>query len=46
LRAAGYSRLSELADASDQDLSTLHGVGPTTLRILRAALDARGSSPA
>jgi hypothetical protein len=42
LHAAGYTRLSQLADVSDEELLTLHGMGPKALRILREALAQRG----
>jgi hypothetical protein len=44
LHAAGYTRLSQLADVSDADLLKLHGFGPKALRILRGALRARERS--
>lgn len=42
LRNAGYVRLEQLARLSEAELSTLHGLGPKALRILKEALTARG----
>lgn len=36
--AAGYLRLEQLANISDEALVRLHGVGPKALRIVREAL--------
>jgi hypothetical protein len=44
LTAAGYTRLDQLAQVSESDLSKLHGMGPTALAALRAALKERGLS--
>jgi mannose-6-phosphate isomerase-like protein (cupin superfamily) len=44
LSAAGYTRLDQLAQVSESELSKLHGVGPTAIKALRAALDERGLS--
>jgi hypothetical protein len=41
---AGYTRLDQLAQVSEADLSKLHGMGPTAIKALRAALDERGRS--
>jgi hypothetical protein len=42
--AAGYTRLDQLAQISESDLAKLHGMGPTAIAALRAALDERGLS--
>jgi predicted Fe-Mo cluster-binding NifX family protein len=42
LRAAGISRLSEVATHQEEELVALHGVGPKAIRILRAELAERG----
>ncbi|MDQ6818580.1 MAG: DNA-binding protein [Actinomycetota bacterium] len=44
LSGAGYTRLDELAEVSESDLEKLHGVGPTAIAALCAALDERGLS--
>jgi mannose-6-phosphate isomerase-like protein (cupin superfamily) len=44
LSRAGYTRLDQLTQVSEADLSKLHGVGPTAIEALRAALDERGLS--
>jgi hypothetical protein len=44
LTAAGYTRLSELANVPAADLAKLHGVGPKALRLLQEALERRGMS--
>jgi hypothetical protein len=44
LSGAGYTRLDELALISESDLKRLHGMGPTAIAALRAALDERGLS--
>ncbi|WP_040337083.1 DNA-binding protein [Candidatus Blastococcus massiliensis] len=44
LRAAGYTRLDQLAGVPERELARLHGVGPKALRILREALAERGLS--
>jgi predicted RecB family nuclease len=44
LAAAGYTTLEELAGASERHLSSLHGMGPKTIRQLRAALADSGLS--
>ena len=41
---AGYTRLEQLAEVTEKDLLRLHGVGPRSIRLLRAALDDRGLS--
>lgn len=47
LTAAGYTRLGQLTQLSEQELLRLHGVGPKAVRILREALAAtdRGFRP-
>jgi hypothetical protein len=42
LYAAGYTHLSQLADVSDEELLTLHGMGPKALHMLREALRKHG----
>jgi hypothetical protein len=37
-------RLDQLAQISESDLRKLHGMGPTAIAALRAALDERGLS--
>lgn len=44
LAVAGYTELSQLVGASEEELKALHGVGPKALRVLRDALGARGLS--
>src|SRR5690349_22254227 len=44
LSSAGYTRLDQLTQVSESDLSKLHGMGPTAINALRAALDERGLS--
>jgi len=44
LTAAGYTRLSQLADVPAAELAKLHGVGPKALRLLRQALEEHGMS--
>jgi uncharacterized protein YdhG (YjbR/CyaY superfamily) len=44
LSAAGYTRLDQLAQASEPDLKKLHGMGPTAIATLRDALHERGLS--
>jgi hypothetical protein len=44
LTGAGYTKLEQLARAREADLRRLHGVGPKALRVLAAALSARGKS--
>jgi predicted flap endonuclease-1-like 5' DNA nuclease len=44
LAAVGITRLSQLADLSEQELLEMHGVGPRAVRIVREALAARGES--
>jgi hypothetical protein len=42
LALAGYTRLEQLAGASEQELLALHGVGPKAVQLLREELAARG----
>jgi len=42
LESAGYTSLERLASASEREIAALHGVGPTALRALKAALGAAG----
>lgn len=44
LAAVGITRLDQVADRSTAELLDLHGVGPRAIRILEAALAARGQS--
>ena len=42
LANAGYSELELLTDTSETELRRLHGMGPSAIRVLRAALAERG----
>jgi hypothetical protein len=44
LSGGGYTRLDQPAQISESDLKQLHGMGPTAIAALRAALDERGLS--
>jgi hypothetical protein len=44
LESIGISRLDQVVDRSTAELLALHGFGPKALRILEAALAARGQS--
>jgi hypothetical protein len=44
LTAAGYTRLSQLANVPVAELKKLHGVGPKALRLLQEALEQQGMS--
>lgn len=44
LASNGITRLDEVAEHSKAELLALHGVGPRAVRILEAALAARGQS--
>jgi DNA-directed RNA polymerase alpha subunit len=44
LSGAGYMRLDQLAQVSESELTKLHGMGPTAIAALRAALGERGLS--
>jgi hypothetical protein len=41
---AGYTQLDQLAHVSESGLKKLHGMGPTAMAALHAALDERGLS--
>lgn len=43
LEASGYQRLSDLAGAPLLDIGSIKGVGPRTIAVLAAALDAAGT---
>jgi len=42
LFGAGYTRLAQLTKVTEADLMALHGMGPKALRLIKAALKARG----
>ncbi len=42
LRAAGITRLAQVARLGEKQLLALHGVGPKAVRLLRTELAARG----
>lgn len=42
LLGAGYTRLAQLTEVTEDDLLALHGMGPKAIRILREALAAEG----
>jgi hypothetical protein len=44
LRAMGVTRLSQLTEYRESDISKLHGVGPKGVAVLKAALKAAGKS--
>jgi DNA repair protein RadC len=44
LSGAGLTHLDQLTEVSESDLKALHGIGPTAMAALRAALDERGRS--
>ncbi len=44
LNGAGYYRLEQLTQVTEDELMALHGFGPKALRILREALAAQGLS--
>jgi len=44
LLAAGYTRLEQLTEISEAEVTELHGMGPNALRALRAAMEERGLS--
>lgn len=44
LNGAGYTRLEQLTNISENELSKLHGMGPKALGILKVALEAKGLS--
>jgi hypothetical protein len=44
LAGAGYTRLEQLTQVSEDEIRKLHGIGPDALDQLRSALAARGLS--
>jgi hypothetical protein len=42
LASAGYTQLDQLANASEKELKSLHGMGAKALETLRTALKAKG----
>ena len=42
LAGAGYVRLEQLTEVTEAELCALHGMGPTAVEALRAALSDRG----
>jgi hypothetical protein len=44
LAAAGFERLDQLAEVSESDVASMHGIGPTALSSLSSALHERGLS--
>jgi hypothetical protein len=42
LSGAGYTHLDQLAEVSESELKKLHGMGPSAVAALRAALEERG----
>ena len=44
LAAAGYTRLEQFTQVTEAEIKRLHGVGPTAITKLRAALAERGLS--
>lgn len=44
LQVAGFSKLKQLTELTEAELSKLHGMGPKALRILQEALKAKGMS--
>ncbi len=44
LVSAGYLRLEQLTRVSEAEIKPLHGIGSKAIRLLRAALEARGKS--
>ena len=42
LSGAGYTRLNQLAQATEAEIEQLHGIGPNALDQLRRALNERG----
>lgn len=44
LNYAGYSRLEQLTQVSEQELLSLHGMGPKAMRLLGEALAEKGWS--
>lgn len=44
LAQAGYTRLEQLAQATEAEIKQLHGIGPNALKQLRHALEQNGLS--
>ena len=44
LAGAGYTRIEQLAAATEAEILKLHGIGPSAMPLLREALAARGLS--
>lgn len=44
LSSAGYTRLEQLADVNEAEVSKLHGMGPSAIDALRGALREHGLS--
>lgn len=44
LVAAGYTKLEQLSEATEQEIITMHGMGPAAVRKLRDGLTAQGLS--
>ena len=44
LERAGYVRLDQLAGVKESEVTKLHGMGPSAIRALAAALNQRGMS--
>jgi hypothetical protein len=44
LASAGYTIIDQLANAREEDLAALHGMGPKALRILLETLKQRGKA--
>jgi hypothetical protein len=44
LTQAGYSRLEQLAQVTEDEIKELHGIGPNALEQLRRSLAAKGLS--
>ena len=42
LNEAGYTRLEDLTQATEEELLALHGMGPKAMGILKSALAGRG----
>ena len=42
LASAGITRLEQLHKLSEDDLNSMHGIGPSAIRALRVALKAQG----
>ena len=44
LASAGYSSLTQLAQATEDEIAALHGIGPNAMKTLRHALQEHGLS--